>query len=244
MVLDTARPKYRENTTWFGTRGKDAVKKSTPVVNIFQVFTIDCQRSSSSWITTRNRMVRTEVQSGMNLRKKTNIQTHSRGKEKIPRTMVSNFEQRRQKWAYETSIWFSSRCLNEKSSTPRVRRTSWSACPSRSTKTHTTRTRIFLRHLSSARFDQHTGWQYWFSSPSSSLVARIRMELEVSSLFFLARISFLLQLGFVYSWWRWIVTDGVCELNVLTQRIFWYICKHFILVHNHGMAQDVATRVS
>ena len=27
MVLDTARPKYKENTTWLGMRGRDAVKK-------------------------------------------------------------------------------------------------------------------------------------------------------------------------------------------------------------------------
>ena len=52
------------------------------------------------------------------------ISSHSRGKEKIPRTMVSHLEQVRQKWAYETSIRFSSCCLDQKSSTPRVRRTS------------------------------------------------------------------------------------------------------------------------
>ena len=34
------------------------------------------------------------------------ISSHSRGKEKIPRTILSYSEQRRQKWAYETSIWF------------------------------------------------------------------------------------------------------------------------------------------
>ena len=41
MVLDTARPKYKENATWLGMRGRDAVGKSTPKVNIFQVFTIN-----------------------------------------------------------------------------------------------------------------------------------------------------------------------------------------------------------
>ena len=35
MVLDTARPKYKENTTWLGMRGRDAVRKSTPKVNNF-----------------------------------------------------------------------------------------------------------------------------------------------------------------------------------------------------------------
>ena len=35
MVLDTARPKYEENTIWPGMRGRDAVRKSTLKVNIF-----------------------------------------------------------------------------------------------------------------------------------------------------------------------------------------------------------------
>ena len=35
MVLDTARPKYKKNTAWLGMRGRDAVRKSTPKVNIF-----------------------------------------------------------------------------------------------------------------------------------------------------------------------------------------------------------------
>ena len=41
MVLDTARPRYKENTTWLGMRGRDAERKSTPKVNMFLVFTID-----------------------------------------------------------------------------------------------------------------------------------------------------------------------------------------------------------
>ena len=91
------------------------------------------QRSSLSWITTRNRMDRTKVQRvGRTCKRRPYISSHSRGKEKIPRTLVSYLEQSRQKWAYETSIWFSSRCLDEKSCTPRIRRTSWRAYPSRS----------------------------------------------------------------------------------------------------------------
>ena len=38
---DMARPRYKENTTWLGMRGRAAVRKSTPKVNILQVFTID-----------------------------------------------------------------------------------------------------------------------------------------------------------------------------------------------------------
>ena len=41
MVLDTARPRYEENAAWLGMRGRDAVRKSAPKVNILQVFTMD-----------------------------------------------------------------------------------------------------------------------------------------------------------------------------------------------------------
>ena len=34
MVLDTARPRYKEDTAWLGMRGRDAARKSTPKVNI------------------------------------------------------------------------------------------------------------------------------------------------------------------------------------------------------------------
>ena len=44
-------------------------------------------------------MVRTKVQRvGSTCERRSYIQTHSRGKEKIPRTLVSYFEQNRQKW--------------------------------------------------------------------------------------------------------------------------------------------------
>ena len=73
------------------------------------------------------------------------IQTHSRGKEKTQRSMNSYSEQSSQKWAYEGSIWLRSRCHDEKSLTPRIRRTNWRAHPSRSVRTHATRTRNFVR---------------------------------------------------------------------------------------------------
>ena len=40
MVLDMARPKYKKSTIRLGTRGRDAVRKSTLKVDILQVFTI------------------------------------------------------------------------------------------------------------------------------------------------------------------------------------------------------------
>ena len=41
MVLDMARPKYKDNITWPGMRGGDAAGKLTLKVDILQVFTID-----------------------------------------------------------------------------------------------------------------------------------------------------------------------------------------------------------
>ena len=35
MVLDMARPKYKESTIWLGMRGRGAVRKSTLKGNIF-----------------------------------------------------------------------------------------------------------------------------------------------------------------------------------------------------------------
>ena len=72
MVLDSARPKNKENTTWLGMRGRDAVRKSTPKVNILQVFTIDF--SEIQFIVKHNSHSDGEnnsAKSGMNLQKKT-----------------------------------------------------------------------------------------------------------------------------------------------------------------------------
>ena len=44
MVLDMAKPKYKESTTWLGMIGRDAARKSTLKVDILQVFTIDFLR--------------------------------------------------------------------------------------------------------------------------------------------------------------------------------------------------------
>ena len=71
MVLDTARPKYKENTILPGMRGRDAVRKSTPKVNILQVFIIDFSEiqfivNHNSQSDGRNK----SAKCGMNLRKK------------------------------------------------------------------------------------------------------------------------------------------------------------------------------
>ena len=77
MVLDTTKPKNRKSTTWLGMRGRDAVRKSTPKVNVLQVFTIDF--SEIQFIVNHNSQSdgqNKSAESGMNLRKKT-IHTNS-----------------------------------------------------------------------------------------------------------------------------------------------------------------------
>ena len=72
MVLDTARPKYRESTIWLGMRGRDAARKLTPEVNLLHVFTIDF--SEIQFIVNHNSQSdgqNKSAKSGMNLRKKT-----------------------------------------------------------------------------------------------------------------------------------------------------------------------------
>ena len=72
MVLDTARPRYKENTTWLGIRGRDAVSKSTTKMNILQVFTIDFAKIQ--FIVNHNLQSdgkNNSAKSGMILRKKT-----------------------------------------------------------------------------------------------------------------------------------------------------------------------------
>ena len=69
-MLDTARPRYKENTTWLGMRGRGAARKSTP-------FTIDF--SEIQFIVNHNSQSdgqNKSAKSGINLRKKT-IDTNS-----------------------------------------------------------------------------------------------------------------------------------------------------------------------
>ena len=77
MVLDMAKPKYKESTIRLGMRGRDAVRKSTLKVNISQVFTIDFLEIQ--FIVNHNSQSDRQyksAKSGMNLHKKT-IHTNS-----------------------------------------------------------------------------------------------------------------------------------------------------------------------
>ena len=72
MVLDMARPKYKESTPWLGMRGRDAIGNSTLKVNILQLSTIDV--SEIQFIANRDSQSDGQNQSaksGINLQKKT-----------------------------------------------------------------------------------------------------------------------------------------------------------------------------
>ena len=146
--------------------------------------------------------------------------------------MVSDLEQCRQTWANEMSIWITGRCHSEKSLTPRIRRTSWRAHPSRSAKTHMTRTRKFLRRLLVQRSNWSTRRMATLAfNFKFFVVERIRMESEVSSHFFLLESLFC----YSYRWLRSTETHGVCEQNTLT-RVFsrTLVQSPFAHMHLHG----------
>ena len=137
--------------------------------NILQVFTIDFpeiqfyRESQNSQSDGQNKCAK----SGMNLRKKI-IHINS---------LVSYFEQHRH--------WSMKLRSDYRAAVPRIRRTNWRAHPSRSAKTHTTRTK-FLRWLPVQRSNWSTYRMAILAFNFKFLVvARIRMVLEVSSHFFL-----------------------------------------------------------
>ena len=132
-------------------RGRDAARKSTPKINILQVFTIDL--SEIQFVVNHNRMARSIKD------------VHDKDK------------------------------------------------------------KFFSEHyLSSARIDQHTGWQHWPSTSSSSWRHESERELEVSSLFFFC------SLFFCYSWFRLQLTAIHCN-----RRCVWTEHPHtaYFLAHLH-----------
>ena len=110
MVLDKARPKYKENTMWPGMRGRDAVRKSTPKVNILQVFTIDF--SEIQFVVNHKSQsdgLNNSAKSGMNLRRIT--QTIY-----IPLKFREKFILKKMSIVYSgharhVSIWFDCSCV-------------------------------------------------------------------------------------------------------------------------------------
>ena len=121
------------------------------------------QRSSLSWITTRNRMVRTKVQRVGWTCGRPYIQTRSRVKTKIQRTMVSHSEEKHAKMGpgnfdliTEPLSWWKIACTTNqekplKSPSIQVDKDEYNKDKKFSLKIH----------FFSARADKRTGWQYW-----------------------------------------------------------------------------------
>ena len=84
------------------------------------------QRSSLSWITTRNRMDRKKVKRvGWTCTRTPYISSHPRGRAKIPRTIVSYHETKQAKMGLCNLDLTLEPLCRWKSSTPRIRRTNW-----------------------------------------------------------------------------------------------------------------------
>ena len=160
MVLDTARPRYKENTTWLGMRGGDAVRKSTPKVNILKGI--------------HDRFLRDPVYRESQLAIGWTEQKCKEWDELAQEDHTYKLtpeEKRRYKGQWYLTLNKAGKDGPKKlrSFTPRMRKTNWRAHPSRSTKMHTTRTRNFLRRLPVQRSSWSTyRMAYWLWSPSAS----------------------------------------------------------------------------
>ena len=105
---------------------KRCCKKVDSQGDILQAFTIDF--SEIQFIVNHNSQSDGQNKSAQrwtnSCKRRPYISSHSRGTEKIPRTIYLTLNKSGKKWAYQTWIRFSSCCLYQKSSTPRVRRKS------------------------------------------------------------------------------------------------------------------------
>ena len=202
MVLDTAKPKYKERTIWPGMRVRDAARKLPLKVYIYRYSRSIPQRSSLSWISTRNRMVRTKVQRvGWTYEWRPNMKTHSRGKAKIHTKDNSILLWKKQA---RTGLW-SFDLITEPLSWWKIAYDHESGEPIEE-PIHPGQQRriqqgqeVFSEdYFTSARVDQHTGWQYWPSSPSSSWWYASEWSWKWAHNFFIfSNLSF-----FCYSWFR------------------------------------------
>ena len=163
MVLDTARPRYKENTTWLGMRGRDAARKSTPKVNILQVFTIDF--SEIQFTVNHNSHSNGQInsaESGMNLKKKT-IHTTSlqrkreyKGQWYLTKNKTGKNERMKLRSDDRAAVIMKNR-LHHESGEPIEEPIQ----PGQQRRTRRGQEIFSEDYLSSVRVDQHTGWQYW-----------------------------------------------------------------------------------
>ena len=172
MVLDTARPKHKENTMWPGMRGRDAARKSTPEA---QVFTIDFS----------------EIQFIANHEKKCK-EWDELAKEDHTYKLTPE-ERRRCKGQFlitEAAVLMKIR-LHHETGEPIEE----PIHPGEQRRIQQGQEVFSDDYFSSARVDQHTGWEYWPSSTSSFVVVRILIGVGSELTFF----ELLRSLFFCYS---------------------------------------------
>ena len=171
MVLVKARPKYKKNTMWPGMRGRDAARKSTPKVNNLQVFTIDF--SEIQFIVNHNSQSdgqNTSAKSGMNLRTKT-IHINSlqrkgedtKGQWYLALNKAGKNGPMKLRSDYRAAA-VKKNLLHHESGEPIEE----PIHPSQQRRIQQGQEVFSEDYFSSARVDQHTGWEYWPPSPSSS----------------------------------------------------------------------------
>ena len=149
-----AKLKYEESTTRLGTRERDAARKLTLKVDILQVFTIDF--SEIEFIVNHNQLA------------KEDRTYHSRGKRyQGQRYLTLNKESKngpmKIRSDYRAAVLTKNRLhheLGEPIEEP--------IHPSQQSRIRQGQEVFSKDYFSSARVDQHTGWQYWPSSTSSS----------------------------------------------------------------------------
>ena len=172
MVLDTARPKYKDNTAWLGMRGRDAGRKSTPKVNILQVFTIAFSeipvygeaQLAIGWSEQKCKEWDELAAKEDNTDKLT---PEERRKYKGQWYLTLNKEGKnglmKLRSYYRAAVMMKKRLHHESGES-----TEEPIHPSQQRRIQQGQEVFSEDSFSSARVDQHTGWQCWLSSPSSS----------------------------------------------------------------------------
>ena len=171
MVLDMAKRKNKQSFIWPGMRGRDAVRKSTPKVNILQVFTIDF--SEIQFIGNHNSQSdgqNKSAESGMKLRKKTMhiVSLQRKGEEHkgqwyLTLNKAGNNGPMEHRSDFRAALMMKNHLHNE-SGEPIEE----PLYPGQQRRIQQGQEVFSEDYFSSARVDQHTGWEFWRSSRSSS----------------------------------------------------------------------------
>ena len=165
MVLDMARPRYKENTTWLGMRGRHAARKSTPKVNILQVFTIEF---SEIQVYRESQLAKCKEWDELAKEHHTYNLTQEekrryKGRWFLTLNKTGKNELVKLRSDYRAAVIMKNR-LHHKSGEPIEEPIQ----PGQERRTRRGQEIFSDDYLSSVRVDQRTGWQYWPSSLSSS----------------------------------------------------------------------------